>query len=179
MANRDTPHGFEFAYTLHGGPPAVMHFPVGSGTDVYKGDIVIMSTSGLIPKSTGSDWDKNVTDGDWVVGVANGHSPSGVESTGIPVYVDLRSTVFKVQVSTTTIAFATSNLLQVFESTWTQGSTRTGLSAHEINGTTGMHCRYIGKVLDSNFSTSGGFQELYVVINPPGGDIFTHGASTQ
>ena len=141
----------------------------------------MMSTSGLIPKSTGSDWTDNVDAGAaFTLGVAAGYSPTGEASTGLPVYTDLRSTIFKVQCATTTLVWATSiTLFRTFESTYTQGSTITGLSKQEMNATTTGYVRFLARVPEPNFSTSGNGQEIYVSIVSPGGDLYSVGASTN
>ena len=181
MANIDTPHGFTFAYTLHGGPPTIQEMVCGSCTDVYNGDLVITTTTGIMPKSTGSDWEPSGATAE-VAGVAGAYSLTGTQSTNIPVYTDLKNTVFKVQVSTTTLTFNSSDEFQIYDCTWTQGSTVTGISAHEINGTTATGrygARKIGYDNDGNFSTSGGFQEVYVMLAVPEFGLYSHYAATS
>jgi len=180
MANQDTPHGLTFAYTLHGGPPTVQYMPCGSCTEIFRGDIAITTTTGVMPKTTGSDWDPVGATAE-VVGVSNGYSPSGSQ-TNIPIYTDLRNTVFKVQVSTTTVTFKSSDEFQIYDTTWSAGSTATGMSAAEMNGTTGtgrFGLRKIGYVNDPNFSTSGGWQEVYVTLAVPGMGMYSAYAATS
>lgn len=180
MANKDTPHGFSFAYTLHGGPPSLRKYPSGTGTNgVYAGDIVITSTSGVEPKSTGTDWDKVLHGNNFVVGVAASYSASGV-ATPVWVYDDLANTVFTAQCETTDVVWASSAINQMYATTWAVGSTITGKSVMEIaTDTTGLHVRILGMVDIPNNSTADGWQEVYCVIASPGGDAYIYGSSTK
>ena len=183
MANINAPHGFTFAYTLHGGPPTVQHMPVGSCTEVFNGDIVMTTTTGIMPKACGDAWDPYGAGAAYfVVGVAGGYSKTGTSST-IPVYTDLRNTVFKVQVSTTTLTFKSSDAFVMYDCTWVAGSTLTGLSKAQINGTTAttlFGARVLGHVDDPNFSTEGGYQEVYVHLAVPGdGGLYAHAGATS
>lgn len=159
MANRDTPHGFRFAYTIHGGPPKISYYRCKDG--VYNGDLVYWDSSGILPRTTG-----DTIDTDFMIGVAAAYNASGQSGT-IPVYDDIAGTVFSIQIDSSDLDFGSSDFLDTYSTTWVSGSTITGISAMEIDGadTPGM-CRYVGLVATPDNSTADQHQEIYVNIIP-------------
>lgn len=96
MANPDKPKGFRFAYTTHGGPPAMnMYRPVGD-VAIYNGDIVYQVNGRINSMTTASEASP--------VGVAAAYSASTDETSKIPVYDDLRNTIFIAQADGADIA---------------------------------------------------------------------------
>jgi len=157
MANRDTPHGFRFAYTLHGGPPRITFYK--AKDVIYRGDLVLWGSTGIIPRTTGDTIDP----AELVIGVANGYSSSGAAGQ-VPVYDDLVNTVFTVQCETSVLGdWGTSMATQRFSTTWAEGSHVTGMSAMELaTDTTDGMVRMIGMVGTPDNTTDGPWQEVYV-----------------
>jgi len=174
MANRDTPHGFRFAYTLHGRPPHLSKHRCDGTNGVYVGDLVNWGTTvGVAPASTGDDIQNNL-----VMGVAANYSASG-STDHVWVYDDLKNTVFMAQVDSSDITFDSSYFNQRYATTWVAGSTITGLSAMEIDtGSTDGRARILELVDMPNNSTAGAHQEVYCTIMPSVGIEIYGGATT-
>jgi len=136
MANADTPRGFWPIRHLTGGQVRMQEFPIASGytTDIFRGDAVKLVTGGGIEAAAA---------GNRIVGVFQG--VQYVAADGTQVYskywpntttaTDIKATVW----SDPNIVFGIQSA----------GSTTTGLSAHEINGTTSTAyagLRVLGKI---------------------------------
>jgi len=90
MANTDNPNGFKPAYTLSGGPPAVVWMPVATTQTLAKGDAITLS-SGQVAISTSTSGT--------IDGVMAAPSVSATANTLVPVYVANSDTVFEGQCS--------------------------------------------------------------------------------
>jgi hypothetical protein len=90
MANSDRPVGFKPAYTLSGGPPAIVYMPVATTQTLAAGDAVTLA-SGQIAISTSSSGT--------ITGVMAAPSVTATANTLVPVYVANSDTVFEGQCS--------------------------------------------------------------------------------
>ena len=154
MANADTPRGFWPLRHLTGGTVRLAEYTIASayGTDIFKGDMVKLVAGGGIEVAAA---------GNRVLGVFHGveytdasgevqfskHWPASTAATNIKakVYSDPQIT-FGVQSAGSTVAADVGNLGDHVN---TAGSTSTGQSNQELNGTTstayaGM--RVLGKI---------------------------------
>uniref|UniRef100_A0A6M3XTF1 Uncharacterized protein n=1 Tax=viral metagenome TaxID=1070528 RepID=A0A6M3XTF1_9ZZZZ len=133
MANADKPRGFRFGYTLHGGPPSIRHYQIAdaSTTGVYDGDALYISAGRVAA----------VTDGSTApFGVAAAYTNSSDVTVKIPVYDDLRNTVFIAQLDDATIlgsSLCGPNLF--YDITATAGTTASNTSLQEIDGNASTH----------------------------------------
>ena len=154
MANADTPRGFWPIRHLTGGQVRMQEFPIATGynTDIFRGDAVKLVTGGGIEAAAA---------GNRIVGVFQG--VQYVAADGTQVYskywpntttaTDIKATVwsdpnivFGIQSAGSTVAADVGELGNHVAGT---GSTTTGLSAHEINGTTSTAyagLRVLGKI---------------------------------
>jgi hypothetical protein len=117
--------GFRPGYTLHGGPPAIQQCKVTDGTVIYQGDVVKMNNGRVNTVSATSDY---------IYGVAAAYSESTDENSYVPVYNDLRNTIFIAQCDSSNILGTSLTGPELhYDLTITTGSTVTQLSAHEID----------------------------------------------
>lgn len=80
MANTDRPHGFTVLGALHGGPPSIREYTLAAAnTAIGKGDLVTLTTAGVIDQSAASDTQ--------IVGVAMASAAASSGAT-IPVCDD-------------------------------------------------------------------------------------------
>jgi len=131
MANADKPRGFRFGYTKHGGPPLITHTTHGdlSTTAIYEGDPVYISAGKLVAATDGTDVP---------YGVAAAYSNASAGS--IPVYNDLRNTVFVAQVDDATVLGASLCGPNIYyDMLYTAGTTASEQSTKEIDGDASDH----------------------------------------
>lgn len=121
MANADKPFGFRFAYTEHGGPPAI-HVYKCTAAIVYPGDQLHLDGSGRVNSAASSDS---------CMGVAATYA-AAVADTEVFVYDDLANTVFTVQADGADLADDTVIGL-FYDVTATTGNTTTFQSKHELD----------------------------------------------
>ncbi len=154
MANADVPRGFWPIRHLTGGTIRTNEYAIatGYGTNIFKGDVVKLVAGGGIELAAA---------GNRFVGVFNGVSyknaagemvfsqywPASTTATEIKAQVyDDPNIVFGVQSAGSTVEADIGNLGDHVAGT---GSTTTGTSAHELNGSTGTGVagfRVLGKV---------------------------------
>lgn len=154
MANADTPRGAWPLRHLTGGTIRASEHTLAStfGTNIFRGDFVKLVAGGGI---------EDADAGDRLLGVFQGveytnssgdvvfskYWPASTTATDIKCYVyDDPKIVFGVQSAGSTVAADVGNLGDHVAGS---GSTTTGLSAHEINGTTGTAyagLRVLGKI---------------------------------
>ena len=171
MANPDTPHGLTFSHTVHGGPPRIEWFVGSSSNAIFKGEFVqVTSTHAtcVVDPTT-------IPNDGILVGVAAAYVPKGTTTSMIPVYTDLKNTVFTIQVDdTTNFVDDSSSIIEQWATTrpaTTFGSTVTGLSWMELDADAyGIGVGYILVVQDGglvdmpNNSWDGAHQEVYVMV---------------
>ena len=132
ITNSDKPLGFRFGYTKHGGPPQVTHYKTAGTLPIYKGDVVAQA-DGRIQACT------NAT-GSEPVGVAAGYTASTSEETLLPVYDDLRNTVFIAQADGTDIAGTSlCGRLIYYDINYGTATTATDQSVMEIDSDASTH----------------------------------------
>lgn len=90
MANLDNPNGFKVAYTLSGGPPARIWYPIAASQTLHKGDMVYLS-SGQVTIATSSTTS--------LLGVIDQDCSGLPANTLVPVLVGDGNTVFEGQCS--------------------------------------------------------------------------------
>tara|TARA_R110000751_G_scaffold41845_1_gene97753 strand:+ start:1475 stop:2038 length:564 start_codon:yes stop_codon:yes gene_type:complete len=141
MANADAPRGFWPIRHLTGGTIRTGEYTIASGyaADIFTGDIVKLVAAGGIElsaagaRSVGVFGGVEYTDASGNV-VFKAYWPTGTVATNIKAVVyDDPMTVFGVQSAGSTVAADVGNL---GDHVATAGSTSTGLSANELNGTT-------------------------------------------
>ena len=84
--NRDTPMGFRYAYSLHGGPPSI-HVYKNTAVAIYAGDAIHLDGSGRV---------NSIAATETPMGVAVNYV-SATADQDVYVYDDLTNTVFEVQ----------------------------------------------------------------------------------
>jgi hypothetical protein len=122
MANVDKPFGLKFAYTIHGGPPALNTYLNSSDAAIYPGDYLILA-SGRV---------STVTAAESGMGVAANYVSSTADQT-VYVYDDLENTVFTIQVDDGSITDDT-DIGAFFDILETTGDTTTLRSLQELDG---------------------------------------------
>lgn len=142
MANTDAPRGFRPYRHLTGGTIRTSEYSITSGyaTSIFYGDVVKLVAAGTIEAAAA---------GNRIVGIFRGveytnasgevvfskYWPASTTATNIKAYVvDDPNVTFVVQSAGSTVAADVGNLGDHVAGT---GSTSTGISAHELNGTTG------------------------------------------
>ena len=155
MANADAPRGFWPLRHLSGGSMArTSPYTIAStyGTNIFRGDVVKLVAGGGIELAAAGDRFIGVFDG--VQYTASDGSmkyakywPASTTATAIPAYVyDDPNILFGVQSAGSTVAADVGNIGDHVAGT---GSTTTGISAHELNGTTSTSdagWRVLGKI---------------------------------
>ena len=155
MANLDAPRGFWPLRHLAGGSMArTSPYTIGStyGTNIFHGDVVKLVAGGGLELAAAGDRHIGVFDG--VQYTASDGSvkygkywPASTTATNIIAYVyDDPHMLFGVQSAGSTVAADVGTLGDHVAGT---GSTTTGLSAHELNGSTGTGTasfRVLGKI---------------------------------
>ena len=154
MANTDAPRGLWPVRHLSGGTIRVNTYPIATGyaTNIFTGDVVkLVAGGGIEVAAAGNRFlgvfaGVNYTD-------ANGKKvfkkywPASTTATDIEAHVwDDPNIIFGVQSAGSTVAADVGNLGDHVAGT---GSTTTGMSAHELNGSTGTGAagfRVLGKV---------------------------------
>tara|TARA_R100001594_G_scaffold150490_1_gene211903 strand:- start:1372 stop:1935 length:564 start_codon:yes stop_codon:yes gene_type:complete len=154
MANDDAPRGFWPIRHLTGGTIRTTEHTIASGygTGIFQGDIVKLVAGGGIEASAAGNRSLGVFAGVSYVDsegnqVYKKYWPASTTATSIKAYVyDDPNIVFGVQSAGSTVAADVGNLGDHVAGT---GSTTTGRSAHELNGSTGTAYagfRVLGKV---------------------------------
>ena len=154
MANTDAPRGFWPLRHLSGGTiRANAHtIATGYGTNIFRGDVVKLVAGGGIAVAASGDRFLGVFDGCSYVNasgeqVYSKYWPASTTATSIVAHVyDDPNIVFGVQSAGSTVAADVGNIGDHVAGT---GSTTTGLSAHELNGSTGTGdagFRVLGKI---------------------------------
>ena len=155
MANADAPRGFWPLRHLSGGSMArTSPYTIAStyGTNIFRGDVVKLVAGGGIELAAAGDRFIGVFDG--VQYTASDGSmkyakywPASTTATAITAYVyDDPNILFGVQSAGSTVAADVGNIGAHVAGT---GSTTTGISAHELNGTTSTSdagWRVLGKI---------------------------------
>ena len=155
MANADAPRGFWPLRHLSGGSMArTSPYTIAStyGTNIFRGDVAKLVAGGGIELAAAGDRFIGVFDG--VQYTASDGSmkyakywPASTTATAITAYVyDDPNILFGVQSAGSTVAADVGNIGDHVAGT---GSTTTGISAHELNGTTSTSdagWRVLGKI---------------------------------
>jgi len=149
MANTDQAYGFRFAYTTHGGPPRITKH-LTTGTAIYQGDAVQISSGRVLP----------VTDGVAPMGIAQNYCAATAD---LDVYVmDLSNTVFTVQADGSDLSASTivGGFYDIMVAT---GNTTTLKSLHELDSSdsTADNLEVIGLV-ETPDNAWGEFAKVYV-----------------
>jgi hypothetical protein len=155
MANVDKPNGFRFAYTLHGGPPAIHTYLCTAGI-IYPGDHVAMNGSGRCA---------TFADGEAGFGVAATYVTAVADQT-VYVYDDLINTVFTVQMDGAGLSDTIIGHANFYDITATTGSTVTFQSLHEldVSETTSKTLEILGLV-DKPGNAWGIHGDVYVMFH--------------
>jgi hypothetical protein len=157
MANRDTPMGFQFGYTKHGGPPQLSKYYSSGAATIYQGDLVKMSTAS-------AGFTSLTATTDMIIGVCAAYHSSTVAGAACYLYDDLANTVFIAQASTTVVQ-GTSLCYLAQDITVTAGTTASERSLHEINaGTSTVENIYVIDKVDRPDNDWGGWVDLYCEI---------------
>ena len=122
MANADKPFGFRFAYTLHGGPPAI-HTYLNTAAIIYPGDPVYLDGAGRVAFCT-----HDLAP----MGVAMNYVSATADQT-VYVYDDLVNTIFTVQTDNAEPS-ANTKIGLFYDVLATTGDTVTHQSKHEMDG---------------------------------------------
>lgn len=138
MPNADKPNGFAPAYTLSGGPPAIVWLPVATTQTLAKGDAVTFS-SGQITIATSSSGT--------IAGVMSAPSVLATANTNVPVYVADSNTVFVGQCS------GDSAIALIGTSVDIEGTT--GIMEVNENATTEKVARVVGLHPSDDIGTNG------------------------
>jgi len=159
MANTDAPRGF-WPLRHHSGGSMARSSPytiaTGYGTNIFRGDVVKLVAGGGIELAAAGNRFLGIFDG--VQYTASDGSmkyakywPASTTATNITAYVyDDPNLLFGVQSAGSTVAADVGNLGDHVAGT---GSTTTGISAHELNGSTGTGTagfRVLGKIEEPN-----------------------------
>jgi len=136
----DKPMGFRPAYTTHGGPPSVEQCKISGGVVIYQGDVLIMETGRVLTLTSTSTSP---------YGVAGAFTDSTDWDTRIPVYNDLKNTIFIAQTDASAILGTSLCGPEIhYDIAAATGSTISGLSNYEIddNASNCDHLYIIDKV---------------------------------
>ena len=144
MANTDNANGFAPAFTLSGGPPAIVYMPVAASMTLAKGDAIFLE-SGLVNISAATDGTLD--------GVMAAPSVDAASGTLVPVYVANSDTVFVGQCSGDSANALIGTSVDI------EGTT--GIMEINENATTEAICRIVGLHPSDDIGTNG---RVYFVV---------------